>query len=444
MLLDSLVNHPRFAARESDYIRWYPKSLTPFTGAAFAVAPRPNGIYIHVPFCDRLCRFCPFNKQATEKSDVDRFVRALLLEIDAYAAMCQSPGIEFIYFGGGSPSALPAKVLGQIVERIGARFPLRAGLEICAECHPTHLDKDYCGELKRQGFTRISTGIQSFDQAALERMGAQHAVADVHRAIESVGYVFGSVAIDLLFRCPGQSVDQWLAQLQQACGHAAVDHLSLYSLIAKDPATQPPPEIEAEMTVLAHEFLVDRGFHHYASCASGGFDFSKPGRHSVYEERHWGAPQAEFLGLGPGALGFVSGCTTVNGLGLDDYALNLESGRLAVVSATGTDREEAMRRYFVLGVKTLEVPLAPFRQTFGVDPQQQFAGEFAELGDLGFAEVADDWLRLSARGRLFVDSVSSVFFSASEADVPHPEEPQIRRVEVSLKRARVRMAGTAA
>lgn len=395
-----------------------------------------------MPFCDRLCRFCPFNKQATEKSDVERFVRALLLEIDCYAAMSESPGIEFIYFGGGSPSALPARTLGQIVERISMRFPLRSNLEICAECHPTHLDRDFCSDLKRLGFTRISTGIQSFDQSALERMGAQHEVADVHRAIESVGQVFGSVAIDLLFRCPGQSVEQWLAQLDQACSHAAVDHLSLYSLIAKDPSTQPAPEVEAEMTVRAHEFLVDRGFHHYASCASGGFDFAKPGRHCVYEERHWGAPQAEFLGLGPGALGFVSGCTTVNGLGLDDYALNLESGRLAVVSATGTDREEAMRRFFVLGVKTLEVPLAPFRQEFGVDPRQQFADEFAQLAALGFAEVADDWLRLTALGRLFVDSVSSAFFSAREADVPHPEEPQIRRVEVSLKR--VRTAGTAA
>lgn len=444
MLFDSLVNHPRFESRESDYIRWYPKSLTPFSGGTFASAPRPNGIYVHVPFCDRLCRFCPFNKQATDAADVDRFVRALMLEIDLYADLSQSPGLEFIYFGGGSPSALPAAVLGRIVERIGARFPLRPGLEICAECHPTHLDTGFCHDLKGLGFTRISTGIQSFDPAALKRMGAQHTLADVERAIDATGQVFGSVAIDLLFRCPGQSVDHWVAQLERACSHGAVDHLSLYSLIAKDPSKQPSPLVEAEMTVRAHEYLAARGFHHYASCASGGFDFAMPGRHCVYEERHWGAPQAEFLGMGPGALGFVSGCTTVNGLGLDNYVANLESGRLAVVSATGTDREEAMRRFFVLGVKTLDVPLEPFRQTFGIDPRQHFAPELAQLAKLGFAEASDDWLRLTPLGRLFVDSVSAVFFSATEADVPHPEEPQIRRVEVSLSRARARLAASPA
>src|SRR6266571_8391146 len=108
MLLQSLVNHVRFATRESDYIRWYPKTLTPFTSGSLPDVPRPNGIYVHVPFCDRLCRFCPFNKQATEAQDVDAFVKALRLEIDIYAATSDSPGLEFIYFGGGSPSALPA------------------------------------------------------------------------------------------------------------------------------------------------------------------------------------------------------------------------------------------------------------------------------------------------------------------------------------------------
>ncbi len=435
MLLQSLVNHARFATRESDYIRWYPKTLTPFTRGGFADTPRPNGIYVHVPFCDRLCRFCPFNKQATEAQDVDAFVKALLLEIDLYATMSDSPGLEFIYFGGGSPSALPAATLGAIVEHIRLRFPLREHIEISAECHPTHLDRPFVRGLKSAGFTRISTGIQSFDAEALVRMGAQHTVSDVRRSIDSVGEVFGSLAIDLLFRCPGQTLEHWLSQVEQACSFDVIDHLSLYSLVAKDSSTQPSIEMEAEMTVRAYELLNGKGFHHYASCASGGFDFAKPGRHCAYEERHWGAPQAEFLGLGPGALGFAAGCTTVNGLGLDNYVASLHAGRLAVVSATPTDADEAMRRYFVLGVKTLDVPLAPFRARFGTDPLVHFAREIGQLQDIGFATTSHEWLRLTALGRLFVDSVSAVFFSAAEAEVPHPEEPQIRRVEVALKRA---------
>lgn len=431
-ILESMINHPKFATRESEYIRWYPKSLTPFVTQRFPSTLRPTGIYIHVPFCDKLCRFCPFNKQASAQAELEAFVTALMKEIELYEQICESPGLDFIYFGGGTPSVLPPSVIERIIGTIGRYFPIKEGVEVTAECHPTHLNRTSARALRNAGISRISSGIQSLDDDHLRRLGAQHTVADGRRAIESVGEVFGSIAVDLLFRCPGQTVEHWMEQLTGICAYDVVDHLSLYSLIQKSSANQPNPILEAKMTVLAHEYVKNFGFTHYASCASGGFDLAKPGRKCVYEERHWGAPQAEFVGLGPGALGYAAGCTTVNGLGFDNYVESLSNGRLAVVSSTSTTTDEAMRRYFVLGVKTLEVPLDSFRAQFGVDPQVYFSKEFAEVESAGFAQISNDTLALTDVGRLFVDSVSTYFFSPAEFDVPHPEEPQIRRVEVAL------------
>ncbi len=434
-LLHTLLEHPSFSSRESDYIRWYPKSLTDIDVSRMHIAAKPSGIYIHVPFCDKLCRFCPFNKQQTRASEVDAYVTALIKEIELYAALSDGPPIEFIYFGGGTPSTLAPQVLHSVLSAIQRSFPCSDTIEISAECHPSHLVPEWVGSARDIGINRISTGIQSFDDVMLAKLGAQHTAEQGLKAIETAGEVFGSIAIDLLFRCPGQTVDSWLGQLDRALKMNCVDHLSLYSLVAKNPETLPASEVEAHMTVAAYERATAAGFEHYASCASGGFDFAKAGRRCRYEERHWGAPQAEFLGLGPGALGFVGGYTTVNGLGLDRYVRELTFNRLPLVSATYADADEARRRYFVLGVKTLDVPLGPFEARFGGDARSIFAREFAELQELGFATFDAEHLSLTALGRLFVDSASAVFFSDEQRHVPHPEEPEIRRMEVAaLKR----------
>jgi len=442
-LLHALLDHPSFARRESDYIRWYPKSLTPVNPAALALPAKPQGIYVHVPFCDQLCRFCPFNKRQTDRQDVAAYVSALIREIELYAALSDGPPLEFIYFGGGTPSVLSAPMLQSIISAIQRHFALAPNVEISAECHPTHLVYDWVRAAHDIGINRISSGIQSFDDTTLATLGAQHTAEQGLRAIETVGNVFGSIAIDLLFRSAGQTLEHWASQVERTLSIGCIDHISMYSLIAKDPDTLPPPEMEAEMTVLAYQRFVGAGFEHYASCASGGFDFARTGRRCTYEARHWGAPQAEFLGLGPGALGFAGGHTTVNGLGLSRYVNELGVGSLPLVSATQANADELRRRYFVLGVKTLDVPLAPFEQQFGDDPCVYFAREFAMLLELGFATISNTYLLLTPLGRLFVDSVSAVFFSDTERAVPHPEEPEIRRAEVAATKRRQQAIATA-
>lgn len=435
-LLNRFINHLHFPARDSVYVRWYPKKLAvpDQEHAAWLSSSKPSGVYVHVPFCDRLCRFCPFNKRVSDDELIDRYVTALLTEIDLYGSMVQRSPLDFVYFGGGTPSTLPIGKLSSIIERLSARFGLSSPCEITVETHPTHLIRDYLISARSAGVTRFSSGFQAFDDQTLNALGAQHTVADIVRGLQAAEQVGQSIAVDLLFRCEGQTLEDWGRQLKSLESFRQINHVSCYSLVLKSADGQPPPKLEAAMTVEMLEAMSSLGLDHYASCASGGFDFSSEKDRCVYEVRHWGAPQAEYMGLGPGAFGYLSHRTTVNGLGIPEYIAALNRGYLPIASATHASLEERMRRYFVLGVKTLSVPLRPFETEFGVTAESKFGSEFSRLSDDGLAKLSNHRLEASDLGRLFTDTVSSVFFSQTEAAVPHPEEPEIRQVELQGRR----------
>lgn len=424
------VGHPAFFARDSVYIRWYPKSLSPPPAVGLAGEPlRPRGAYIHIPFCDVLCRFCPFNKRQSEPELISRFVNALLGEIRLYGQRTEGPGLDYVYFGGGTPSVLSAAAVERILVALRDEIGLTSGAEITLESHPTHIDLDFVRDRRALGITRFSTGLQAFDAPTLEGLGAHHGTEDVARIFKVANVIGQPIAIDLLFRCEGQTLDNWRSQLRRAT-QEEVAHVSCYSLILKSDNRQPSLELEARMTLVIEEMLAPAGLSHYASCASGGFDYAREGFECRYETGHWAAPQDEFIGLGPGALGFLGTRTTVNGLDVPAYIKRIDAGLLPLVSATQANVEELRRRFFVLGVKALVVPLDRYRELFAEEAEQRFSDEFSQLTRLGFAQIDRDQLTLTPLGRLFVDSISEIFFSPVERDVPHPEEPEIRRVEV--------------
>lgn len=435
-LLNELLSHSLFELRDNSYIRWYPKTLKPVAEINFQSDedPRPTGVYIHVPFCDQICSFCPFNKQKTDPDSVKLFHKALIKEISIYGKAIGPTPLQFIYFGGGTPSVLSPVQIEAILSSLNTHFGICTGAEITLEAHPRHLRHQAAKDFSRCGITRVSSGIQAFDDKTLQRVGAQHTSKDALEAIESSGNAFGGISIDLLYRCPDQGVSDWESQLAQVATYPQITHVSTYSLVLRNDSDQGDRKTEAEMALLCMQAMSKNQFLHYASCASGGFDFAKEGHVCVYERSHWAAPQAQFLGLGPGAFGFVGRRTTVNGLEIGSYLNSLlDRTKLPIVSATYTNTEELMRRYFTLGVKTLEVPLTPFSDLFGISPHNLFSKEFEYLTDQRLAIITETTLTLTPLGRLFVDTISSTFFSLTEAAVPHPEEPEIRAIERALK-----------
>lgn len=210
-VVTDLVSHPLFDSRSSSYIRWYPKTLKPVLGISFQSdeTPRPTGLYIHVPFCDQICSFCPFNKLRTDPHLVDLFHKALKEEIALYGKVALPTPLQFIYFGGGTPSVLSPGQLEAILSSLDMHFGICTDAEITLEAHPRHLNRQAAKELFACGINRVSSGIQAFDDKTLQRVGAQHTSRDTVEALDATGNAFGSISIDLLYRCLDQGVFDW-------------------------------------------------------------------------------------------------------------------------------------------------------------------------------------------------------------------------------------------
>jgi oxygen-independent coproporphyrinogen-3 oxidase len=433
--ISQIIEHPRFLNRSNEYIRWYPKTLLPLIYEPDWKAVPLRGAYIHVPFCDQICKFCPYNKIVTQKEIVGRFVKALEREIQLLSErILSSEPLSFIYFGGGTPSVLEAPEISGILEQLDKIWGLASNVEITLETHPIHANQQYLKAIAATGVNRISMGIQSFHQDLLSALGSTHNANDSRNAVESACAVFDNVAIDLLYNYQPQTKENWREELKIAIREYNIPHLSCYALVPIGTnIEQPTEENEIELAIEALEFCQSFGLNHYASCASGGFDVSKSEKKCRYEVEHWSAPQYNFVGLGPGAFGFAGGHSTVNRLSVERYCSLSEEGYLPLASAVPVNEEELRHRYFVLGIKGLEVPFAPYRAIFGREPLKDFAEAICILEQEKLATVVNDSLQLTPVGRLYVDSCSTLFFSEFELNVPHPEEPEIRSIEKQLK-----------
>ena len=436
-LLTDLLDHPWMEKRSAEYFRWYPKQLNEMREFKMPESPANiKGIYIHVPFCSEICKFCPFSRSLFNQEAHNTYMQALIAEIRLYQQFVKTEQpLEFIYFGGGTPSVLSRNDLQRILEAINAGFPISASTEISMEAHPTHLTPAYIKDVLQAGVNRISTGIQSFQDNILKGLGSTHKAQDSYAAIESLESYMPHYGIDLLYRCKDQSIDNWYADLQTLDQYSQLRHVSCYTLSLEDSRALPGVKADLEMAVLANQFFADRNFRHYASCASGGFDFMAEGYRCKYEYLHWAAPQTEYLGLGPAAFGCFGQSVSINFHMLDNYARTIASGRLPLLSLSTFDRVEAMHRFFVLGLKTLEIDFTVFKSIYNEDAEVLFRKEIDLLIENHLAIAGDNLLRLTQTGRYFVDQVCSLFYSNSQSDIDHQETIDLIAAERRLMRS---------
>lgn len=431
MNIQDIVRHAWVSRRTNEYVRWYPKRLVPSTTESSRRPGRCDGLYIHVPFCDDICSFCPYNKRKSDPDLVQRYVSALCREVELCSEWCgASHGLGFINFGGGTPSVLRPDQIGRVLATVDRCFGVRADAEVSLEAHPRDAVRPgYLRDVRTAGINRVSIGIQSFDAGILSALRTHHNAVTALNAVHSAHEAVSNVAIDLLYGFEGQSVAAWEQDLQKALS-LGVKHISCYPLVPiGDAPAGLDPAREIEMAMAAMSRCRSAGLEHYASCASGGFDCAAPDRIGIYELQHWMAPQTPFAGLGPGAFGVLGDRVTTNVLKLEDYLGRVASGVHPVSSETEIAHNEQMHKYFVIGVKTLRVPLGPFEELFGCKASTVFAAEFRLLSELGLAQCDGSELALTECGRLYVDQVSALFFSEDERDVPHPEEPELRALE---------------
>ena len=284
-------------------------------------------LYVHIPFCLRICPYCAFYKHMLGRTDLNGFVRAIAQEAKLRLPEGYRP--QTIYFGGGTPSLLSPRHLNILVEGLREVADFSQVIEWSFESNPATFTTAKAAQWAELGINRISLGAQSFETSLLHLLGRTHSPQQIERSVKMLREAgIPQVNIDLMFSLPGQSIEQWRHTLEAAISQEP-DHLSTYNLTYEEDtdffrtygAAANDEETDVAMFTLADELLTGAGFRHYEIS-----NFAKDGKISHHNLACWRGE--DYYGLGPGAYGTVNGTRYRNTENTAAYIAALKEGRL--------------------------------------------------------------------------------------------------------------------
>ncbi|MSP49410.1 MAG: coproporphyrinogen III oxidase [Alphaproteobacteria bacterium] len=266
------------------------------------------GLYIHWPFCRSKCPYCDFNSHVADGVDQARWRRALLAELDWWAARVDRRPLTSLFFGGGTPSLMDPETVGAVIERARGLLGFAGIPEITLEANPTSVEADRFAAYRAAGVNRVSLGVQALNAADLAFLGRQHGPEEALAAVSMAARHFPRFSFDLIYARPGQSVAAWRDELGRALGHAG-SHLSVYQLTI-EPGTQfqtrfqrgeiaiPDNDLAGALYETTQEILDRAGLPAYEIS-----NHARPGEESRHNLTYW--RMGPYLGIGPGAHGRV-------------------------------------------------------------------------------------------------------------------------------------------
>jgi oxygen-independent coproporphyrinogen-3 oxidase len=266
----------------------------------------PLALYVHIPWCVRKCPYCDFNSHERSGSLPEKeYVAKLLEDLESLLPSVWGRRLSSVFIGGGTPSLFAPEAIDTLLSGVRARLPLEPGAEITLEANPGTVEAARFRGFRDAGVSRISVGVQSFDDAMLRALGRIHGADEARRAVESALAAFDNVNLDLMYGLPGQSADMARADIEAGIA-TGVPHLSAYQLTIEpntvffsQPPTLPEHDLCADMQIMIEELLQQSEFQHYETSA-----FARPGHRCRHNLNYW--EFGDYLGIGAGAHGKIS------------------------------------------------------------------------------------------------------------------------------------------
>jgi oxygen-independent coproporphyrinogen-3 oxidase len=381
-----------------------------------------RSLYIHVPFCAQKCAYCAFYSEASNGELVTRYVAALIRELELVADHLRP---RTVFFGGGTPSLLNLRQWEEVL-RAMERLNLLGATEWTVECNPATVSLDKAKLLRDFGVNRISMGVQSLDEALLDRLGRIHSRAMVFKSFDTLREAgFGNINVDLMFAIPGQTLDIWRKTLDEALALGS-EHVSSYEVIYEEDTPLYSQlqagefDVDEDLACAMYEELVSRvtaaGFHQYevanfARHEAGASSEAIPGvpsracRHNV---NYWRG--GSFYGLGPSATGYVDGVRTKNWANAQLYCEQLEKGLRAIESREELAPLARAGETAAFGLRMVAGwPFEDFQRTTGRDLRQEWAGEMQQLSSQGWGRISPEGFQLTSEGLRFADAAAELF-----------------------------------
>jgi oxygen-independent coproporphyrinogen-3 oxidase len=355
------------------------------------------GLYIHVPWCQSICTYCDFDRQAHAFELIPAYVAALAEDARRQPVVA----VHSIFFGGGTPSLLGPAQIRTVLDACQERFRLAAGAEVTVEANPGDLDAGRVAAYLAAGVNRLSLGIQSFDDRLLRLLGRRHTALEAEQAFRQArAGGAANISLDLMYGLPGQSAAHWRATLERAL-RLEPDHLSAYLLtidervplgrqVARGQVLLPPDDELAEMYASAQALLPAAGLEQYEIS-----NWAKPGRASRHNLTYW--RDEPYLALGAGAAGSFGGRRYKHTPSPAGYIAAVAAGRSDLLEDETTDPRTAAQDHLALGLRLREgLDLERFRRRFGYSLLEASQPVATDLLAAGLLERRAGRLRIAA------------------------------------------------
>jgi len=378
-------------------------------------AGRSAGIYLHIPFCVRKCGYCDFNVYSGYRdSTKTRYIDALCQEIQARSE--PETRVPTIFFGGGTPTVLPADDLIRILATVQNAFAVDPDAEITLEANPSDADLTYLAELRAGGFNRLSFGVQSFNDRLLKTIDRIHSADEARHAVANARAAgFANISIDLMFGLPRQTLADWDRSLDAAFA-LDVPHISMYALIVEEKTVfwtkrergqlpLPSEKVEAAMFSHAIERTAAAGYHRYEVS-----NYARPGFESRHNAIYW--RNEDYFGMGAGAVSYRDGIRSMNERLPGRFADRIAATGSATIWDERLTTDETMGETIMVGLRMAAgIDLDAFARRFGVRAEERYAAEIARFHDLSMLEIVAGRLRLTERGLFLANDVMAAFLA---------------------------------
>ena len=384
-------------------------TLTNPSAAAF-------GVYIHWPFCLSKCPYCDFNSHVRHGGiDEARYVRAFLREIETTAARVPDRTVSTIFFGGGTPSLMSPSTVSAILDGIGKHWAVAPDVEVTLEANPTSVEAERFRGFRSAGVNRVSLGVQALDDRSLKELGRLHTAEEALKAVGIARSVFDRYSFDLIFARPGQSAQDWAAELNRAISEAA-EHLSLYQLTieadtpffalhANGKLVTPDDDLSRDLYDVTQEVCDKAGLAAYEIS-----NHARAGAQCQHNLVYWRGN--DYAGIGPGAHGRLEQngrrYATATEKRPESWLMRVESLGHGLIVDEALTREERADEYLLMGLRLAE----------GIDPERYAAISGRPLDDARIAILrAEGAVETTSTGHLRVTQAAFPILDAVVADL---------------------------
>ena len=397
--------------------------------AAFAAPPvagesgesTPLGLYLHIPFCRKRCKFCYFKVYTDKNSaEIDRYLEAMLGELERRAAQPAIAGRHprFIYFGGGTPSYISGKHLRRMFSRVHELLPTDSLDEIAFECEPGTLTQTKLETLRELGVTRLSLGIENWDDRILEGNGRAHVSKEIERVVPWIQALdFPQVNVDLISGMVGETTESWRDSVRRTIDMAP-DSVTIYQMELPFNTIYSKSVLGGEEVGVA-DWATKRRWHDLAIDAfldagyeiSSGYTLVKKGTPNAFVYRNSVWQGCDLLSVGVSSFGHISGVHYQNASQWARYLDSTEAGESAIHRAYAPTDDERLTREFILQLKLGTFDTSALAAKFDADPIERFRPQLDDLAERGMLSIEGATIRLTRDGLLRVDSLLPSFYA---------------------------------